>query len=111
MRSMERSGTNRLFLGVCGGLAENLNISAIWLRIAFLVALMASGLGIAIYLMLALIMAPPGFSGVPFIQRMRDSWRHTGLWLKESSAQLPDRLSFCSVPSHAPLEQSLEAHS
>jgi phage shock protein C len=56
---LRRSQRNRVIAGVCGGLAEFFGISAVWFRLAFLIALIPGGVpGILIYL-LAWIIIPP----------------------------------------------------
>lgn len=53
---LRRSRRNRVFLGVCGGLAEFFGISAFWFRLGFLIALIPGGVpGLLLYLLLALI--------------------------------------------------------
>jgi phage shock protein PspC (stress-responsive transcriptional regulator) len=53
---LRRSRRNRVFLGVCGGLAEFFGVSAFWFRLAFLIALTPGGVpGIAVYLLMWLI--------------------------------------------------------
>jgi len=53
---LRRSRRNRVFAGVCGGLAEFFGISAFWFRLAFLIALLPGGIpGIAAYLLFWLI--------------------------------------------------------
>jgi phage shock protein C len=53
---LRRSRSNRVFLGVCGGLADFFGISAFWFRLAFLIAMIPGGVpGIAVYLLLWLI--------------------------------------------------------
>lgn len=53
---LRRSRRNRVFLGVCGGLAEFFGISSFWFRLAFLIALIPGGVpGIALYLLLWLV--------------------------------------------------------
>lgn len=55
-KSLRRSRRNRVFLGVCGGLAEFFGISAFWFRLAFLIALIPGGIpGILPYILLWLI--------------------------------------------------------
>ncbi len=50
-RSLRRSRRDRVIAGVCGGLSEFFGISAIWFRLAFLVALIPGGVpGILAYL-------------------------------------------------------------
>jgi len=54
---LRRSRRNRVFAGVCGGLAEFFGISAFWFRLAFLIALIPGGVpGIGAYIILWLIM-------------------------------------------------------
>lgn len=53
---LRRSRRNRVFLGVCGGLAEFFGINAFWIRLAFLIALIPGGVpGLLVYLLLWLI--------------------------------------------------------
>jgi phage shock protein C len=56
-KTLRRSRTNRIFAGVCGGLAEFFGISSFWFRLAFLIALLPGGIpGILAYLILWIIM-------------------------------------------------------
>ncbi len=49
-------GHNRIFAGVCGGLADFFGISAFWFRLAFLIALIPGGVpGFLLYLLLWII--------------------------------------------------------
>jgi len=53
---LRRSRHNRIFAGVCGGLADFFGISAFWFRLAFLIALLPGGVpGFALYLLLWII--------------------------------------------------------
>jgi len=53
---LRRSRRDRLIAGVCGGLAEFFGISALWFRLAFLIALIPGGVpGILIYILLWII--------------------------------------------------------
>jgi phage shock protein C len=55
-RLLRRSRHNRIFAGVCGGLADFFGISAFWFRLAFLIALLPGGVpGFALYLLLWII--------------------------------------------------------
>ncbi len=50
-KSLRRSRSNRVLMGVCGGLGEFFDINPIWFRIAFLLAMIPGGIpGILIYL-------------------------------------------------------------
>jgi phage shock protein PspC (stress-responsive transcriptional regulator) len=51
--ALRRSRRNRVVAGVCGGLAEFFGISAVWFRLAMLIALIPGGVpGVLIYLLL-----------------------------------------------------------
>lgn len=53
---LRRSRRNRMFLGVCGGLAEFFGISSFWFRLLFVIALIPGGVpGILLYLLMAII--------------------------------------------------------
>jgi phage shock protein PspC (stress-responsive transcriptional regulator) len=55
-RALRRSKSNRIFAGVCGGLAEFFGISSFWFRLAMVIALIPGGVpGILIYLILWMV--------------------------------------------------------
>lgn len=51
-----RSSTDRMFAGVCGGIAAYLAIDAILVRLAFVLLSLASGVGLLLYLVLMILM-------------------------------------------------------
>jgi phage shock protein PspC (stress-responsive transcriptional regulator) len=51
-----RSSHNRVLLGVCGGVGERYGWDPTWVRLAFVLATLAGGPGIVVYLVAALIM-------------------------------------------------------
>jgi phage shock protein PspC (stress-responsive transcriptional regulator) len=54
---LRTSRSDRVLLGVCGGLAEFTGISAFWFRLGFLIAAIPGGVpGLGLYLLLWLIM-------------------------------------------------------
>jgi phage shock protein C len=56
-KGLRRSRRNRIFAGVCGGLANFFGISAFWFRLAFLIALIPGGVpGFLLYLLMWIIM-------------------------------------------------------
>ncbi len=58
-RSLRRSRKNRVFLGVCGGLAEFFGISSFWVRLGFLIALIPGGIpGLLLYMILFIVIPP-----------------------------------------------------
>ena len=53
---LRRSRSDRMIAGVCGGLGEFFGLSAIWFRIAFLIALIPGGVpGLLLYLIMWVI--------------------------------------------------------
>jgi phage shock protein C len=57
---LTRSQNDKVLAGVCGGLAAYLGIDVIIVRLAFLLLIPASGLGLLVYLILAAIMPAEG---------------------------------------------------
>ena len=55
-----KSDSDRMFAGVCGGIAAYLGIDALLVRVAFIILVFASGVGIVSYLLLMLIMPRAG---------------------------------------------------
>jgi len=56
---LERSETNRVIAGVCGGIAEYLAIDATLVRLVFVIAAFG-GIGILVYIVLLILMPLPG---------------------------------------------------
>jgi phage shock protein C len=56
MNRLFRSNHNRVMLGVCGGVAERYGWDPTWVRLAFVLATLAGGPGIVVYLVMALVM-------------------------------------------------------
>ena len=55
-QALRRSRSDRVFAGVCGGLAEFFGISVFWFRLAFAIAFIPGGVpGLLPYLLLWLI--------------------------------------------------------
>ncbi|MEZ4511659.1 MAG: PspC domain-containing protein [Chloroflexota bacterium] len=53
---LTRSNTDQIIAGVCGGIATYLGIDSVLIRLAFLILLFASGIGLPIYFILWIIM-------------------------------------------------------
>ncbi len=65
---LERSTTNRVIAGVCGGIAEYLQVDPTLVRVFFVVAaVMTAGLAFLAYLALLILMPLPG-QPVPFVK-------------------------------------------
>lgn len=52
---LTRSESNRVIAGVCGGLAQYLDVDPVLVRLAFVILGFASGIGIPIYFVLTII--------------------------------------------------------
>jgi phage shock protein C len=51
-----RSESDKMIAGVCGGLAAYLGVDSVFVRLAFVVLLFASGIGFPAYIVLAILM-------------------------------------------------------
>ncbi len=60
---LERHQHDRLFLGVCGGLAQHYGISSALVRLAFVLLALASGAGLALYAVLAMMLPDHHYGG------------------------------------------------
>lgn len=57
---LERSNTNRVIAGVCGGIAEYLAVDATLVRVAFVLMAFVGGIGLLAYIVLLILMPLPG---------------------------------------------------
>jgi phage shock protein C len=64
---LERSHTNRVISGVCGGIAEYLDIDATFVRVVMVILAFPFGVGILIYFVLLFLMPNPG-QATPFVR-------------------------------------------
>lgn len=55
-KRLAKSQTNKSIWGVCGGLAEYLNVDATLIRLAFVLLALAGGPGLILYIALAIVM-------------------------------------------------------
>ena len=67
---LERSRTNRVISGVCGGIAEYLDIDATFVRVVMIILAFPFGVGILIYFVLLFLMPNPG-EATPFVRSAR----------------------------------------
>ncbi|MCQ1534109.1 PspC domain-containing protein [Methanosarcina sp. KYL-1] len=61
-RRLTKSKSNKILFGVCGGLGEYFGIDPTLVRLAFVLLALLNGIGIVIYIILAVIM--PSESGI-----------------------------------------------
>lgn len=69
---LERSRTNRVVGGVCGGVGEYLQIDALFVRVAFVILTFPLGIGLLIYIFLLFFMPNPG-EPAPFVRPSVDA--------------------------------------
>lgn len=66
---LERSTADKIIAGVCGGIAQYLQIDVTWIRLVVVILAVFGGVGIIAYIVLAILMPLPGqravVSGVP----------------------------------------------
>lgn len=63
-RKLERSKTDRIVTGVCGGFGAYFDVDPVWFRLAFVLLALAGGGGVILYILFAIVMpsedAPAG---------------------------------------------------
>jgi phage shock protein C len=64
---LERSRTNRVISGVCGGIAEYLDIDATFVRAVMVILAFPFGIGVLLYFLLLFLMPNPG-EPTPFVR-------------------------------------------
>ncbi|PKN76204.1 MAG: hypothetical protein CVU49_02220 [Candidatus Cloacimonetes bacterium HGW-Cloacimonetes-2] len=60
---LHRSIQNKVFAGVCGGLAESLGFEAIYIRLIFLLLLLNTGNSLVVYIVLWIVLPQMDYSG------------------------------------------------
>lgn len=68
-KKVYRSTTNKKLAGVCGGLAEYLDIDALWLRLAFVVAFFTVGGSLIVYIILWIVLPKSPEEYQPFTSK------------------------------------------
>lgn len=56
---MHRSGNERIFAGVCGGLGEHFGVNAWWFRWAFIFLALFAGIGVLVYVLAWIVIPGP----------------------------------------------------
>ena len=88
-QKLRRSRRDRVFLGVCGGLAEYFGIDPVLVRLAFVLITLAGGAGVLAYIIMAIVMPdgdplPADGTAEPFLtegspQPATDAGRHASM--------------------------------
>lgn len=99
---MRRSEHDRILFGVCAGLANALGLAPIWLRLAFLGLALASGVGILLYIALAIFVPSDATAQLGLLQRWAFAGQRVLAWLQSRVPALLSRLRGRSAPRSAP---------
>ncbi|AKB18914.1 MULTISPECIES: PspC domain-containing protein [unclassified Methanosarcina] len=70
-KRLTKSKSDRMLFGICGGIGKYLGIDPTLVRLAFVLLAMANGIGIVIYIILAIIM--PSEESVQMVPETRKS--------------------------------------
>ena len=73
-----RSETDKMIAGVCGGIAAYLGVDPVFVRLAFLLLLFASGIGLLLYVVLMIIMPSESNFEQPASKIVQDNIDHFG---------------------------------
>lgn len=57
---MLRDKNNQIIAGVCAGIAREVEVDPFWVRLLFLILMPTFGIGLLIYILLAIIMTEEG---------------------------------------------------
>ncbi|MCO5182370.1 MAG: PspC domain-containing protein [Anaerolineae bacterium] len=85
-----RSDSNKMIAGVCGGLGVYLGIDPTIVRIAFIVLTLASGIGFALYIVLAIVMPGAASAETPSGKTIERNIEDLGENIVKSVNQLED---------------------
>lgn len=83
-----RSRDGALLLGVCAGLGARLGADPRWLRVAFLIAALGSGVGVALYVVAALLLPAPDEDEAALGRRAAQRLRSLGEQLGDAGRDL-----------------------
>lgn len=70
---LTRSETDKMAAGVCGGIAAYLDIDSVFIRLAFVLLAIASGIGVIIYLVLWIVMPRESAATASEAEAMQDN--------------------------------------
>jgi phage shock protein C len=85
---MYRSERDRMIAGVCGGLADHLDIDPTLVRIAFVALAFIHGIGIIAYLVMAVIVPREGAAHLPPREAVQANAREYGEQARQAVAQV-----------------------
>ncbi len=75
---LNRSRDDRVITGVCGGLARRFDIDPSWLRLGFVLLVLAGGSGVLLYIILSLVIPSEDLADVEARETRRQSTEEAG---------------------------------
>jgi len=102
VRKLYRSSTDRIISGVCGGLAEHLEIDPTLVRVIFIVLALMSGVGVIIYLALALLVPSRGQEGKSPKETIKEGAEEIGQKAKEVATEVGEGMKKVASKAKAP---------
>ena len=75
---LQRSESDKMLAGVCGGIAEYLGVDAVFVRLAAVLLAFASGVGLFLYPVLWLVLPTKTNTHLPFADRVMDNLSQVG---------------------------------
>lgn len=81
---LQRSESDKMLAGVCGGIAEYLGIDSVFVRLAVVLLAFASGVGVFLYPVLWLVMPTKANVHLPFADRVTDNLSQVGQIISNS---------------------------
>ena len=75
---LARSESDKMIAGVCGGIATYLGVDSVFVRLAFVVLAIASGVGFLLYLILWIVMPSEENLGQPSSKIVQDNFEQFG---------------------------------
>ncbi|MGH2670957.1 MAG: PspC domain-containing protein [bacterium] len=104
MARLEKSSRNRMLFGVAGGLAEYLRVDPVIIRVLFILLALASGIGVFIYLILALIMPRPEAAEREPLEVVKDNLQTAPRETTEAGRRVVAMLRGPSEPTPGPTD-------
>lgn len=87
-RRLARSSTDRVLAGVCGGVANYLNVDPTFVRLAFVLMVLFAGFSPLLYLLLWVVMPSDDAAGQPYADQVRDNASDMGHRFGELAGQV-----------------------
>ncbi len=91
-RRLARSSTDRVLAGVCGGIANYLNVDPTFVRLAFVLLVLFAGFSPLLYLILWVIMPSEDSAGQPYSNQLRDNAADMGQRFGELAGQVSTKV-------------------